>query len=276
MEQSLALLVVWSLVARVATAGSLTPAWAQQMLEELEEPARTLDVVEIFAGQGHLHQACAAVGLNAFGFDRRYGPDQDVRSKAGFLFAAALVLAVKVGGLLWLAPPCSSWVFLSSSGHKRNARNQYAGDQTRQDVLEANHIAVVTAALIRLAASRSLEVVVEQPADSCLYKFHPVRQALAAAAAGAVRTWLGAFAENFVCSKPLELRGNCLWLPALFRNKPCRGRASEEVYRVGLDGKVSGGRALSSTSEYPVEFGTAALALGTTTPWQVFGYGFGF
>ena len=240
------------------------PAWAQEMLLELEEPARTLDVVEIFAGRGHLHQACAAAGLNAFGYDRCNGTDQDVTNKKGFLFAAALVLALKVGGLLWLAPPCSSWVFLSSSGHKRSAQNQYAGDQTRRDVQEANHVAAATGALIRLAAARGLEIIVEQPADSCLFKFGCIRKALAAAAATSVRTWLGAFSDNFACSKPLELRGNCSWLPALYRNKPLRGQAPEEVYKVGLDGKVSGGRALRSTSEYPVEFGTAAATLFAT------------
>ena len=129
------------------------------------------------------------------------------------------------------------------------------------DVMAANHIAAVTAALIRLALSRGLEVVVEQPADSCLYKFGCMRKALAMMNGQAVRTWLAAFDEAFVCPKPLDLRGNCLWLPGLFRNQPQGHQAQQDVYSVDLDGKVTGGRALASTSAYPAAFGQAVLAL---------------
>ena len=58
-----------------------------------------------------------------------------------------MLASVRQRGLIWLEPPCSSFVFLCRCQSQREASNDYMGDQTRQFVQVGNaHMSV--AALI--------------------------------------------------------------------------------------------------------------------------------
>jgi hypothetical protein len=89
----------------------LVPRWLAAVLQAVEPPPRTLDVLEVFSGKGHLWQACAAAGLAARGFDHCDSWEEDITTFEGFVLLTLLLLSVKERGLVWFAPPCSLWVF---------------------------------------------------------------------------------------------------------------------------------------------------------------------
>ena len=239
----------------------LVPIWLLAVLQAAEPPPRSLDVLEFFSGHGNLWRACVARGLSARGFDNRQAWEEDLTIFDGFMLLLLLVLSVKEGGLIWLAPPCSLLIFLSHNNHQRAAANGWAGKLQDLNVQKANHIACAVSAVIRLAISRKVQVVIEQPTDSCMFKFPEMAKAARALPQRGIRTYLRSFASTFPCPKPLQLWGSCSWLRHLRRNKPFDCSVAEEVYQRTADGQVSGSFGLADTAMYPKAFGDAALAL---------------
>jgi len=239
----------------------LVPLWLLAFLRAAEPPPRTLDVLEVFSGRGHLWQACSASGLSARGFDNRQAWEEDLTLFDGYMLLLLLVLSVKEGGLIWLAPPCSWWIFLSQHNHQRKAANQWAGKVDDLNVQRANHIAAAMSAVVRLAMSQLVQVVIEQPSDSCMFNFPEMAKAARALPFRGIRTYLRSFDPSFPCPKPLQLWGSCHWLKHLRRNKPFDNKVAEGTYQVLADGRVKGGCGLAETAIYPRAFGEAVSAL---------------
>ena len=149
---------------------------------------RDLDVVEIFAGVASIAGAAKEAGYRAMAFDKSRVPgltdslssevSEDVSCEHGFLHAVSLVMRLRVGGLLWIAPVCSSWVWLNVSMTKRSADNCYKGDTKYKPVQEGNHIAILCAFLLELAFARKLQAVLENPPVSYIWKFPPLASCL--------------------------------------------------------------------------------------------------
>jgi hypothetical protein len=247
--------------ARSPHQGVFLPDWLCHITAEFTQEPREHDMVELFCGEAELTQAGHRARLTVASMDRNQGTIGDITTMRGLRRAVQLVMSLKPGGLLWLAPPCSSWVFLSTRSHCRAAANKWAGNQQTHQVREANMVAVLVAALIRLATVRLVQMVLEQPSDSCMHQFGPIKKALSMVAAQNVRTWLGAFSTAVTCPKPLCLYFTAGWTRALFRNKPPNKRADRSVYTVAPDGRVTGGKGLQATAAYPPEFGEAVTTL---------------
>ena len=79
------------------------PAWATV--------PRDLDVVELWTEAETIVKAAAAAGLKAEGYDILKGVSQDLTTASGFQGALRLVMRLKPGGLLAMAPDCSSFGF---------------------------------------------------------------------------------------------------------------------------------------------------------------------
>jgi len=140
---------------------------------------RDLDVTEVFAGAGRITQEARRLGLRAQAYDKARIPGvtdsgsdaltEDIVTKSGFERAVQLVLRLRVGGLLWLAPLCSSWVFYNVSRTKRCKSNEYRGDLTYEPVRVGNSMAEACVFLIRLARARGVQFAVENPKGSYLW-----------------------------------------------------------------------------------------------------------
>ena len=247
----------------------LTPAWladfvqARQSLQQFQP--NSWDVLEMFSGHGNLHRACQAAGLDAMGFDHINGTAECLHHLKGLKTAVDRILEVKPHGLVWFAPPCSCWTFLSSDNHKRCQDNQYAGDASNIDVKLANSVAHIVAALIRLCASLGLAVVVEQPSDSCLFSYGCIKKSLSMIQAQTIQTYLSAFSLNMPIPKLLVLKGTSKWLGSLFRNKPSRAFDTGQAYTKSADGRTTGQAGLQATQQYPWAFGEAASVLAHLT-----------
>lgn len=76
-------------------------------------PERDLDFIEVFAGEAAVSKALRAMGYFGATMDLRRDSLHNVLQPIGMLTLLALVMRLRPQGLLWLAPVCSTWVFMS-------------------------------------------------------------------------------------------------------------------------------------------------------------------
>ena len=175
MEHLCATLTVFGLTVNAVLS---SPLWLHQ--------ARDLDCAEIFSGVQSVVRAARERGMRAQGFDKLHDPKDDITTPTGFRRAVTLVMRLAAGGLLWLAPVCSSWVFMNSSNCRRTAANGYKGNEKYKPVQLGNIMAEATAFLVLLAYRRCCTAAVENPIQSVIFKYKPLQ--LVAEALQMVRT----------------------------------------------------------------------------------------
>ena len=239
------------------------PTWVHPLVEPHLGLDRDLDALEVLAGRGEVSKALVLQSFQVASIDALDGSaESNILSFRGFCNILRLLLRVRVGGLLWLAPPCATWIYISSSWHRRCPENRYRGNRRWLDIRESNSMAVLVAALISLATFRQVSLILEQPSSSTLFQYGPVRQALRAARAGSLVTYLRSFCKYFPLVKPLKLAFTCPWATHLSRNMPFNRTPAEEAYsHDALNDSVTGGPMLASTSAYPPEFAAAVSSL---------------
>jgi hypothetical protein len=81
--------------------------------------------LSIFDGFGHpgcMSQHLNAAGLPTIGIDRRTNdPKHDGSSLSGVQYIIACLARLAPNSLVWLAPPCCSWIWISRSVHGRSS-----------------------------------------------------------------------------------------------------------------------------------------------------------
>jgi hypothetical protein len=171
----------------------------------------------------------------------------------GFHRLLRQVLRLRPGSLLWIAFPCSWFVYISSSVHGRRRDKPY-GNTGHPEVKRANNLACIIAGVLRLAAHRHVRIALEQPMSSTLALLPCMARALRLIHSTVHITWLGAFG----CSipKPLNLYGNARFLGRLRRSQPVGDASQQELaYIRGVGHTVSGQPGLQGTQVYPDKFG---------------------
>ena len=148
---------------------------------------RDKDVLDLFCGEAAIHRAAVVSEFASAAFDkfrvpgvtdsRRATDTEAMSSPDGFMRALHLVLRLRKGGLLVMGPPCSSFVMLNAVNCKRNAGNNYQGDERYAPVQLGNLLA---AFLMTVASLRGVDVVVvvENPPSSAIWKFRILKQVL--------------------------------------------------------------------------------------------------
>ena len=205
-------------------------------------------------------------------YDIARDPLCDFTSKRGFLVALSYMLSLQIGGLIMAGPPCSLFVFLSSSVHKRSTCCP-EGDTSNASVRMANLIVRNLAVLLRLATSRGVHWVVEQPGSSKLWGLQTMKTLFAQCEPCRVFTYMGCFGHSLNMLKPTVLWGTVPTLHMLARTrKQCpmeesSGRAGKKIfYFIGSDGRVTGGPDLHESAAYPALFAKAVFeAWGAAT-----------
>ena len=144
---------------------------------------RDLDVVELWSGVEAIVSAAKAAGFTAMPFDKfrirgvtdTDDPDatEDILLEAGFRRALNLVLRLRPGGLLWMAPVCSSWIFLNLRCTKRTEVGgpRFQGNLRYLPVQEGNRMAEMAAFLFLVAVCRGVQAVIENPASSMMFNY---------------------------------------------------------------------------------------------------------
>jgi hypothetical protein len=138
------------------------PQWSLQ--------PRDLDLVELWTEAETLVRAARDEGLQSEGFDILQDAGNDITTYSGFSRALKMVMRVKPGGLVAMAPDCSSFGFGPSSVSGRR-KGQFEGDTSREFVRAGNLQATIAAFFLHLAIAREAECFLENPSGSMMFSY---------------------------------------------------------------------------------------------------------
>lgn len=229
---------------------------------------RPWDFVEVFAGDQAVSKGLRLVGYTGKSLDLRISETHNVLSATGFLVLLAATMKIREGGLLWAAPPCSTWVFLSRGS---TGRNVALGGNPNSPYVQGQNALVKRLILIwRLCVARRVFFVIEQPKSSCMFDYEPMKRFLESCE-GVQRVQLQMGAFGMAACKDTWLVGVAPWLGRLARRlSPAERSALREedamqVTRTYTDAtgarRCQGAKDLKATQSYPMSLGAAhALA----------------
>ena len=230
-------------------------AWAAEARAKVEVEKNWLHTVEVFAGVGSIASAFLALGMLAATYDKLHDEVlHDISTDEGLRHLVSLIVRVGEHGLVWFAPPCSTWVWIARS-HSRRSNSNPLGDEDRADVRLSNEIAVRVSVLLQLCRSLRIWYVVEQPVSSLLLEHPDMRRAVACTGASSVSVELGRVGAS--STKPLRLTGTAAWLNGVATQIKRRGRLQQPMALVERKGKwLNGvGKLLKDSAAYPEELG---------------------
>ena len=142
----------------------------------------------------------------------------------GCMRALRLVLRLKRGGLLVVGPPCSSFVMLSAVSCERKHSNNYKGDEAYLPVCFGNLLATAAALLMTVGSVRQVQVVVDNPPGSMIWKLPELRQVVDAFVQRSVVTPRCAWSGESWGSRMLKyfkFLSTGAWISAIQRQCPC-------------------------------------------------------
>ena len=222
--------------------------------------------VETFAGDQAVTSGLRLLGYRIIPFDIRLDASHNLLCRVGFLAVLAAIMRTSRRGILWLAPPCSSWVWMSrhSTGRNRGA----LGNQENENVVRQNHLVSRVCYLVALAWKRGLYFIIEQPSSSVMWEHPRLRKLLER-----INRKMGIHTANihlgcFTLEQPKEvtLQGNAPHIQRLSRRMTTEERAlmrdnghrkPTATHWVSKDGKKRsrGSEDLKATQSYPTGFG---------------------
>ncbi|CAK9025813.1 Putative rhamnose biosynthetic enzyme 1 [Durusdinium trenchii] len=234
----------------------------------LPGPEGRNDFVELCAGEGHLSRALWSCGYHGKAFDVRFSKNHNLLRTVGFLTVLAAVRNIRPGGCIVAAPPCGTWVFLSSPSTGRTWMDP-EGFKTKTCVL--NNILVMRVLYILWYAwQRGVFFIWEQPLSSVMFAWKPVQMFLASCNARRVSFPMGSFGAK-------TMKFTTIWgtLPSLHSLKrpinikqlrEALARTSVSLVKKSIDksGKrrIAGDKKkLADSAVYPRDFGMAVAAL---------------
>ena len=224
--------------------------------------ARDLHCVELWCGVGAVWKAGAAQGHRSQGFDLKNGVAENILTKQGFLKALELTLRLAPTGMLWMAPVCSSWVFVNLVNTMRHAN--IWGNRSCQVVRDGNAMAIIASFLFLVSWARGAFAAMENPVNSFFFKFPPV-----ALAGRLVNCYYQTTPRCAWCSQPLgqrwlkryKLQATSSWVSPLWMPCPCGKGNHRSLVLSRVCGKIYGRRSeLTASAAYPASLGAAIIA----------------
>ena len=164
---------------------------------------RCVHFFDVFSGVAEATKTFRGKGYETRNFDILQG--DNMVSKAGFFLALNVILMMVPAGLLLLGPPCSLWVFFSSSFHKRTLSNP-AGDTSKKLVRDANTLVRNVVLLLAIANYRNLFFILEQPSSSKMKNYSWLARLSRALGLRKITTWMRCFGHQI--PKPTWLLSN--------------------------------------------------------------------
>ena len=248
---------------------------------------RDLYALDLFAGQCAIRDAFLMENLPAVGMDVKFGGAlHNLLTHDGFWHTAKTAMRVKPFGLCMAGPPCSHFVWLSQSWHRRSETTP-EGDTTRLKICMSNLLVSNFIVILALLAARQVFFCIEQPSTSKLWLHYAVKSFLAWQDALKVSSWMGCFGHdlpkpsqhycNFADLLTLKriwskararawaIDGDVVWSEG-YRLTHHAGDKGEHVidtsyHKRTSDGKwVSGTKKLASSAAYTPAFAAAVVA----------------
>ena len=189
----------------------------------------------------------------------------DLLEDNGFALAIRLVLSLSQGALLWVALPCSSWIWINRGTSGRN-RLLWAGNTTLKYIHDANKMVSRTVLLLWIASWRGVTWVLEQPISSVMGEHDRLQQLFQGMVVYRTRASQGAFGGE--TKKVLKFWGNHPWIGELSTYKAMGAfakRASRtRVNRRGIEVTDGNHKALRESQTYSRKFGRVVASLFLT------------
>ena len=226
----------------------------QKALTQVDD--RDLASVELFSGDQAISRAVRAAGYEAANFDVKDNRLNDLSTFTGFQLALGLVARLRVAGMCWAAPVCSSWVWVGRSQTQRTAQNP-AGDRKNKLVSKANQMVDYTCLLLLVAFTRGANIYLEQPNSSLLPQYPVAKSFFEWAQLQRVPTYLGSF--GCASQKPILVFTNNAGATGLKRK---RLPGKSHLVTRDASGAVTGkSTELKESQAYPEAFGQQVAKL---------------
>lgn len=227
-------------------------------------PERDLDSVEFMSGKAAVTRSAAALGLDSVGFDKSYhdNGEMDILTERGWRNAVLLTLRVRQHGSIWLAPVCSTWVWVGRFGSGRTAKHA-GGNVLNQRTRIGNMMVVRCVLLMLLAWARGVHLWLENPHSTLIHEFSPLKEFLGACMPFKCTVHMCSYGSS--CQKTMWIWSSSALVLKLKRVKgPVTERLCSKK-RVGIALQVTGRRKeLKDSQAYPLPFGQAVAALFAT------------
>jgi len=217
---------------------------------------RDLSCLDLFGASGAIKNAWSRNKKKAELYDiKTNGPQHDICSEGGFENLLQLGLRIKPGGVIVAGPPCSLFIFLSSSIHRRSPHRPW-GNQEYRSVRLSNCIVRNMTTFLQLMSARHVHWVIEQPFGSQMFRLPPLRRLMREVDAVQVTTYMGCFSHKM--KKRTILAGTLPSLPRMERSLRPQDRKrfdkNKKKFYIRCDGKVHGTKALQSSADYTPKF----------------------
>lgn len=223
-------------------------------------PWATLDCIEVFGQSTSFREGFHSRESRCAAFDIRLDAMFNVHTNKGLRLLAEMAAQVKVGGLGWISPTCSTWIWLNRGTNCRGVELHGRGDL--KSVVAANRCAeCIGRVLIPLFIWLGLCIMIEQPQSSLLWKWDRIAEwldgLLAEGKLWDIRICLSAFGG--MSKKPLQLRGNwpgAEWVLEIFKRLQPAFQDRPLIKLTQPVGKWTGGNPFTAVSAlYPPTFG---------------------
>ncbi|CAL1133886.1 unnamed protein product [Cladocopium goreaui] len=229
----------------------------------MSSPMTAISVAEFFAGCKSICNGFRQHGMTAVSFEIEDRAIEDMLSGIGFAYAISLVLRLRrTAGLCWLAPVCSTWVWINRSTSGRS-RERPLGAVHLAQVANANCMVSRCCILALVCCILRIPFILEQPASS-LMQFHPDFQYLCRKfEIYRVFVWLGSYGGS--SPKGTFLYSNYQWITSLYLPLPSDADWPADMSKRYVDSKgvnrVCGGADLKGSQHYPALLGQAVAQL---------------
>ena len=128
---------------------------------------RRWQFVEMFAGVGAITSGMRGFGYKGESMDKKFCATDDLLTWCGLLKALWLVSQVQRGGMVWLAPPCGNFVWMSRYTTKRSMQNPL-GQGANAEL--ANKLVSRVCLIVYFCTCIGVNWVIEQPGSSLLWE----------------------------------------------------------------------------------------------------------
>lgn len=238
-------------------------ATLEHVAGSMTSPNAEVNAVEFFAGCKSICRGFRSLGFSAASFEITDRPQyEDFLSGIGFAYGLALVMRLfQTAGLAWLAPVCSSWVWINRYTAGRS-RSDPLGFRWRGHVAAANEMVSRCCIIMMMCCILKIPFISEQPASSLL-QFHPDFQYMCKRfQIFRVFIWIGSYGGG--SPKPTFLYSNYRWVECLYLPLPCKQWDAEMSLKYTDQAgtkRVCGGTDLKSSQYYPTLLGRAVAEL---------------
>ena len=226
--------------------------------------SRSLHCVDLFGGAGGFAKTFVNWGKKSMLFDIEQSKDMNILTKVGFRNALQNVCRVKKGGFMPAGPPCSLFVWMSSSIHKRTPDNPEGNDEDLR-VYASNLVAFNTLVLLVVAAVRGVYMMVEQPMTTYMFRLHRFARFIERYLQRTF-TWLGSFGHP--SPKLSILYSDLPGFDVKIARKKSAKKANSRMVCFSKPGWIHGGPEMKSSAAYPPRFvqAVAKVWLKAKTP----------